>query len=155
MDDADLLQQLGWEILSTSVYLQDLRDFWARTLGVSGPQWLILMALVDLDKGEGAPVKLVAKMLQVDASFITTQSKMLEKKGLLRRKPSPADARVVQMSMTEKAYKHIASLAAQQEKISSYVFEGFSDHELREFTQNLTKLKNSLGKASLKLSSGI
>ncbi|WP_430649569.1 MarR family transcriptional regulator [Bradyrhizobium murdochi] len=36
------------------------------------------------------------------ASFVTTQSKLLEKKGFLRRKPSTSDARVVQMSLTDK-----------------------------------------------------
>lgn len=95
---------------------------WARTLGVSGPQWMILMALADLDQGEGVPVKVVSKMLHVDPSFVTTQSKMLEKKGFMRRKTSGDDARVVQMSLTDKTYKHIASLASQQEELNNFIF---------------------------------
>ena len=49
----------------------------------------------DLDTGNGVPVKDVSAMLHVDPSFVTTQSKMLEKNGFMRRVPSRQDARVV------------------------------------------------------------
>ena len=102
-------------IASINVHLEELRYFWAKTLGISGPQWMILMALADMDQDEGVPVNVVSKKLHVDSSFITTQSKLLEKKGFLRRKTSTEDARIVQMSLTDKTYKHLASLASQQE----------------------------------------
>jgi MarR family transcriptional regulator, organic hydroperoxide resistance regulator len=151
----DIAQQLAWEIAAINVYLQEIRYFWAKTLGITSPQWMILMALADLDQGEGVPVKVVSKMLHVDPSFVTTQSKMLEKKGFVRRKASRVDARVVQMSLTDKTYKHIASLAAQQEELSNFIFEEFSDRELGEFIGKLAALKNRLEKASLKVAMGI
>jgi DNA-binding MarR family transcriptional regulator len=151
----DIAQQLDWEITAINVHLQEIRYFWAKTLGISGPQWMILMALVDLDQGEGVPVKVVSKMLHVDPSFVTTQSKLLEKKGFMRRKTSRVDARVVQMSLTDKTYKHIASLAAQQEELSNFIFAEFSDRELSEFTGKLAALKIRLEKASLKVAMGI
>ena len=105
MTNHDLARRFGWEITAIAVHLQKIRNLWAKALGVSGPQWMILMALSELDQGYGVPVKIVAKMLHVDSSFVTTQSKMLEKKGFLRRKTSQVDARVVQMSLTDKTYK--------------------------------------------------
>ena len=60
---------------------------------------MILMALADLDKGDGVPVKVVSKMLHVDPSFVTTQSKLLEKKGFMRRKSSQDDANVIALAM--------------------------------------------------------
>jgi len=151
----DIARRFAWEIAAINVHLQEIRYFWAKTLGVSGPQWMILMALADLDQGEGVPVKVVSKMLHVDPSFVTTQSKMLEKKGFMRRKTSGDDARVVQMSLTDKSYKHIASLAAQQEELNKFIFAEFNDRELSEFTDKLTALKARLEKASLKVSMGI
>ena len=151
----DIARQFAWEIAAINVHLQEIRYFWAKALGVSGPQWMILMALADLDQGEGVPVKVVSKMLHVDPSFVTTQSKMLEKKGFMRRKTSGDDARVVQMSLTDKSYKHIASLAAQQEELNKFIFAEFNDRELSEFTDRLTALKARLEKASLKVSMGI
>src|SRR5260370_10762212 len=100
VENQDIVRRFTWEIASINVHLQELRYFWAKTLGISGPQWMILMALADLDKGEGVPVKVVSKMLHVDSSFATTQSKMLEKKAFVRRKSSGSDAQTVQMSLT-------------------------------------------------------
>jgi DNA-binding MarR family transcriptional regulator len=147
----DLIRRFTWEIASISVYLEELRQFWAKAIGISGPQWMILMAISDLDKDEGIPVNAVSKMLHVDPSFVTTQSKLLEKKGFLRRKPSPTDARVVRMSLTDKTYKHLASLAAQHEAINDFIFEEFGENELAEFTDKLTALKNRFEKARLKI----
>lgn len=151
----DLAKRFAWEIASINVHLQQLRHFWAKTLGVSGPQWMILMALADLDKGDGVPVKVVSKMLHVDSSFVTTQSKMLEKKGFMRRKTSEDDARVVKMSLTDKSYKHIANLASQQEALNKFIFAEFSDRELTEFTGKLASLKDQFEKACLKVAMDI
>src|SRR6476619_3048306 len=137
----DIARRFASEIAAINVHLQEIRYVWAKTLGGSGSQWMILMALADLDQGEGVPVKVVSKMLHVDPSFVTTQSKMLEKKGFMRRKTSGDDARVVQMSLTDKSYKHIASLAAQQEELHNLIFAEFNDRDLSEFTDKLTALK--------------
>lgn len=143
----DLIKRFTWEISSINIFLEELRQFWARTLGISGPQWMILMAISDLDKDEGVPVNMVSKLLHVDPSFVTTQSKLLEKKGLLRRKPSPTDARVVRLSLADKAQKHLASLSEQYKTIREYVFQEFDEQELTAFTTRLATLKTRLEKA--------
>ena len=147
----DAVRRFTWAIAAISVHLEELRYFWARTLGISGPQWMILMALADLDQKDGVPVNVVSKKLHVDPSFVTTQSKLLEKKGFLRRKPSPEDARVVQMSLTDKTYKHLAGLAAQQEALNEFIFAELSDKQLNELTNTLSGLMNRLEKARLKV----
>jgi DNA-binding MarR family transcriptional regulator len=116
---------------------------------------MILTAVSELDQGEGVPVNVVSKMLHVDPSFVTTQSKMLEKNGFMRRKTSIADARVVQMSLTDKSYKRIASLALQQEELNNFIFGEFSAPELSEFIGRLAALKSRLEKAHLKVAMGI
>src|ERR1700737_960453 len=147
----DIVRRFAWEIVSINVHLQEIRYFWAKTLGISGPQWMILMALADLDQGEGIPVKVVAKMLHVDPSFVTTQSKLLEKKGFLRRKTSTEDARVVLMSLTDKTYKQLADLAAQQEALNEFIFAELSNKQLDELVDTLSGLRNRLEKGRLKV----
>lgn len=110
-----------------------------------------MMALADLDRESGVPVNVVSKLMHVDSSFVTTQSKLLEKKGLLRRKPSASDARVVQMSLTDKTYKHLASITAQQEALDQFVFGELDIRELIEFADRLTALRHRLEKARLRL----
>src|ERR1700743_2449934 len=149
--DQEAIRRFSWEIASISAHLEELRHFWAKTLGISGPQWMIVVALADHDQGDGLSVKVVSKMLHVDPSFVTTQSKLLEKKGFVRRRVSEEDARIVQMSLTDKTYKHMESLASQRESLSSFIFDEFSDRELTELNGKLSGLKNRLEKACLKI----
>jgi len=147
----ETIRRFVWAIDSVGVHLEELRYFWARALGISGPQWMILMALADLDEKDGVPVNVVSKKLHVDPSFVTTQSKLLEKKGFLRRKTSTEDARIVQMSLTDKTYKQLAGLAAQQEALNEFIFAELSNKQLDELTNTLGGLKNRLEKACLKV----
>ena len=147
----DVIRRFTWVIASINVHLEELRYFWAKALGISGPQWLILMALVDLDHDDGVPVNAVSKKLHVDSSFVTTQSKLLEKKGFLRRKTSTEDARIVKMSLTDKTRKHLATLASQQETLNEFIFAEFSNSEMTELTDKLGTLKRRLEKATLKV----
>ncbi len=147
----DVVRRFTWVVASINVHLEELRYFWAKALGISGPQWMILMALMDLDQDDGVPVNAVSKKLHVDSSFVTTQSKLLEKKGFLRRRTSREDARIVQMSLTDKTYKQLAGLAAQQEALNDFIFAELSDRQFNELNDTLTMLKNRLEKATLKV----
>src|SRR5262245_16184446 len=147
----DLIRRFTWEIASINVHLEELRHFWARTLGISGPQWMIIMALAELDKGPGVPVNAVSKMLHVDPSFVTTQSKLLEKRGFVRRKTSTEDARIVNMSLSDKTYKHLANLASQQDALNEFIFSEFSAAEISDLTAKLGQLQKRLEKACMKV----
>src|ERR1700759_5631808 len=136
----DVIRRFTWVIASINVHLEELRYYWAKALGISGPQWLILMALADLDEKDGVPVNAVSKKLHVDSSFVTTQSKLLEKKGFLRRKTSAEDARIVLMSLTDKTYKHLSGLATQQEALNEFIFAEVNDKQLDELTTTLNAL---------------
>ena len=151
----DVIRRFTWVIASINVHLEELRYFWAKALGISGPQWMIVMALHDLDQGEGVPVNAVSKKIHVDSSFVTTQSKLLEKKGFLRRKTSSEDARIVQMSLTDKAYKHLAGLAERQEALNEYIFAELNDRQLAELNETMAALQSRLEKATLKAAADI
>lgn len=147
----DVIRRFTWVVASINVHLEELRYFWAKALGISGPQWLILMALVDLDQDDGVPVNAVSKKLHVDSSFVTTQSKLLEKKGFLRRRTSTEDARIVKMSLTDKTYKHLSSLDSQREALNEFIFAELKDKQISDLTETLQSLQGRLEKAILKI----
>jgi MarR family transcriptional regulator, organic hydroperoxide resistance regulator len=149
--DQEIIRRFTWVIASINVHLEELRYFWGKALGISGPQWMILMALAEIDQDDGVPVNVVSKKLHVDSSFVTTQSKLLEKKGFIRRKSSTEDARIVQMSLTNKSAKHLANLAAQRESLNEFIFAEFDDRELGELTDKLTVLQDRFEKACVKV----
>jgi DNA-binding MarR family transcriptional regulator len=147
----DVIRRFSWEIASIGVYLEELRQFWAKTLGISGPQWMIIVALADHDRGDGVAVNVVSKLLHVDPSFVTTQSKLLEKKGFVRRKTAVEDARIVKMSLTDKTTKHLANLASQQEALNQFIFAEFEDRDMADLNDKLATIKRRLEKARLKV----
>jgi len=83
------------------------RNFWAKVLGIRGPQWMIIVALEELDRGQGVPVTAVATMLHVNQTFVLTQSRVLERKGFVRRTAGAAGS----LFLTDKAHRHLADPA--------------------------------------------
>ena len=92
--------------------LEELRSFWTKVLGVQGPQWMIVMALQHLDQREGAHVQAIADMLDTNPTFVTSQSRFLESKGLIRVTAAGEDGAAVMLSLTDQARQHLAELAS-------------------------------------------
>jgi DNA-binding MarR family transcriptional regulator len=147
----DVGRQFLWDIISTNIHVDEIQSFWAKSLNISSPQWMILMALSDLDRGQGVPVKDIATKLHVDRSFITVQSKLLENDGLVRRISSRNDARVVLLSLSAKARKQISDLSAKQELLAKFIFADLEAPALKDFLERLALLKKKLEKAAIKL----
>jgi MarR family transcriptional regulator, organic hydroperoxide resistance regulator len=147
LDYPELIKRFLWDIASINVRLDQIRAVWAAKLEITGPQWMILMAVRDLDSGQGISVKDVSALLHVGPSFVTTHSKILETKNLVRRVSSSDDARVVLMSLTDKASKKIAALSDRRDEIVDFVFSSLAEPSLRDTTDNLAKVKQHLEKA--------
>jgi DNA-binding MarR family transcriptional regulator len=107
------------------------------------------MATSDFDHGAGVRINEVSKILHVDPSFVTTQSKLLEKQGYLRRRVSAEDRRVVQLSLTEKALRELSKLRSQKAKIVDFIFSDFGVRETEKLLNGLSILADRLQKASL------
>lgn len=147
--DDVLVRQFIWDVISINTHLEEIRSVWARVLDITCPQWLILMAVNDLDRGKGISVREVSTKLHVDPSFVTTQTKNLEKHGFMRRVASKEDARVVLMSLTDKAHTQIANLYSRQNTADNLVFSDFSDQTFLDLNTKLSIIKERLAKAAL------
>jgi DNA-binding MarR family transcriptional regulator len=145
------LRQLTWEFLSIAVHLDELHRFWAKRLQITGPQWMMLLAILELDGGDGVQLNAVAKMLHVDPSFVTTQSKIIESKGLINRKPSPTDARIVRMSLSRKVRRFLLDFDLQENELSEYILAELNSRERSDLANRLSSLKTRLHKACLKV----
>jgi DNA-binding MarR family transcriptional regulator len=149
--DQNAVWKLDSDIASISTHLEELRRSWAKTLGITGPQWRIISVLAETENCEGLAVKAVSKELQVDSSFVTMQSKLLEKQGFLLRKASNGDGRVVNLSLTDHTRLRISGLASHQEALNEFIFSDFASDEVDELNRRLGVLKKRLEKARLKV----
>ena len=140
-NDGSLSHQIIWDLVSISNHLEDMRRCWARLFGISGPQWLILLAVNDLDRGAGVSVGEVSAKVHALATFITKESKFLEKQGFLNRVSSETDARVVLMSLSDHARRQIGSMSERWNALHEFMFSDFDAATWRDVKFKLELLK--------------
>lgn len=144
-----------WNILEIHAQLEEIHKSWAQMLGITEPQWLILMAINDLDEGRGVSGIAVANKLRIHPAFVTNQTKKLEQTEFLVRATSPEDARFLQISLTQKARAEIANLSNKRQAVNSTMFDSVDEESLLYLNKRLTSIAKNSRLASQKLSLGI
>lgn len=109
-------------------------------LGVTHPQYLVLLALWDNEKADGEPlsVKGIAALLQMDSATLSPMLKRLQAQGLISRERSAADERTTHIELTAKG----RALRTQALKVPPAVVErlGVELAELEDLREVLTKV---------------
>lgn len=159
MPDADQVHRdvtdFIWNIVEIHSQLEQIHKSWAQILGITEPQWLILMAVDELDEGRGVSGVAVATKLRIHPAFVTNQTKKLEQLELLVRVTSPEDARFLQISLTQKARIEIKNLSLKRQSVNSTMFGELDQESLRYLNRRLASIARNSRLASQKLSIGV
>ena len=70
-------------------------------LGITYPQYLVLLALWD---GDGLTIGAIAERLALESSNVTPMAKRLEAAGFVRRERNPKDERQVRVHLTARGW---------------------------------------------------
>lgn len=144
-----------WNIVEIHSQLEEIHKGWAEMMGISEPQWLIMMAIDEIDEGRGVSGIAVANKLRIHPAFVTNQTKKLEENGLLSRVASTEDARYLQISLTEKARAEIANLSNKRQALNLTMFAGLDEAALDYLNKRLVLIAKNSRLASQKLSIGV
>lgn len=147
--------QFIWNIVEIHTQLEEIHKGWAQMLGITEPQWLILMAIDELDEGRGVSGIAVANKLRIHPAFVTNQTKKLETMEFLDRVTSPEDARFLQISLTEKARVEIAKLSMKRQALNLTMFAGLDEEALDYLNKRLKLIAKNSQLAAQKLSIGV
>lgn len=129
-----------WNVVEIHSQLEDIHTSWAGLLGITEPQWLILMAITELDEGQGVAGIDIANKLRVHPAFVTNQTKTLEKNGFLSRRPAADDARFVLMSLTAKATADIEKLSKRKLALNSTMFNDLDEKAMTTLNATLATI---------------
>jgi DNA-binding MarR family transcriptional regulator len=88
------------DLLTIATRMEAVREHHGRRMGISGPQYSVLMAVAHLQGGRGASVGAVAQALHVSSAFVASETGKLVRLGLLHKQPNPQDRRGVLISLT-------------------------------------------------------
>ncbi|UGV26982.1 MarR family transcriptional regulator [Rhodopseudomonas boonkerdii] len=153
-NDDDIGRRMVWDLTAIGVYVNRIADLLGRRIGVTGSQWLLIMAVDGLGEGEGVSVRDVAALLNVDGSFVSAQSKILEEQGILRRSQSTEDKRLVLLAVTELAKQRLRVLDSAKSAIETHVCGELEDQSLQELSDSLITMRRRLGRAMLLVAAG-
>ena len=112
-------------------------------LGLTHPQYLVMLALWDNAKANGGPlsVKDIAGLLQMDSATLSPMLKRLQALGVVTRSRSAADERTTQVELTTKG----RNLRRQALKVPPAVVErlGVQLAELENLHEVLTRINTA------------
>lgn len=91
---------LVYNLLTISSRMNVMREHLADRMGLSAPQYSVLMAVAQFAGEGGVGVGAVARLLHVSSAFIASETGKLVQAGLLRKRSNPRDRRGVLLSIT-------------------------------------------------------
>jgi len=93
-------RQLVYDLLTIASRMTAMREHLAGRMGISAPQYSLLMAVGQFQGDRGVGVTAIAKVLHVSNAFVATETGKLAQAGLLTKRANPKDRRAVLLSLT-------------------------------------------------------
>jgi DNA-binding MarR family transcriptional regulator len=114
-----------------------------RTLGVTGPQRLVLRIV---GRFPGIPAGDLARLLHVHASTLTGILARLQRHGLIRRRTDPRDRRRSLLGLTERGRRFDVETEGTIEAAVARALDGLSTDDRQATRRSLQAIAESLGK---------
>ena len=124
-----------------------MRRYLGERLGLTGPQYSIIMAVAELQGQSGVSVGRVGEYLHVTGTFVTMESGKLIKKDFLEKRPDLQDRRVSLLSLAPKGIEALQSLFPELQQINDVFFELDSRAEFERLCKSLEKLVGNAQRA--------
>lgn len=151
--DVYVSHRLVWDISAINVYNMRIAELFGKRIGISGPQWMVLMAIEELNEGSGLSIKAAAALLRVDASFISVQSKILERRGLIRRSRCMEDRRIMLLSLTDKAIGRLKRLIPTRDRLQESIRADLDREAFEQLSSALSSLRDRMRKETILIAS--
>lgn len=119
-------RQLIYDLSVAGSLLEIARQNLAEKLGVTAPQYNILMVIAQYQGSNGLRLTEVAQHLHVTISHVTNEVKKLEKNKWVNVVTSPDDKRARLVKINTLAEKKIVSLGQNQRETNDHLFRNLS-----------------------------
>ncbi|MGX1098842.1 DNA-binding MarR family transcriptional regulator [Amorphus sp. MBR-141] len=117
-------------LLAFTARLEATRSGLAELVGLSGPQYTILISIAHLEEADDVSVSTVADHLHYSGAFVTLEVGRLVKKGLVSKRPSTRDRRRVRLAVTDAGRALLAELAPTQARVNDTLFSALDAPDL-------------------------
>ena len=126
-------RRLVYDILTMAGNFERIRERMAATLGLTGIQYHILMAVAEVGQGEPVTVSAIAGHLHITGAYVTMETRKLARTGLLDKRRNPDDRRSVLLSLTDESWRKLENFAPQLREINDTLFCDIGPKTFRQF----------------------
>jgi len=133
-------RQFLYDLSVIAAQLEVARGYLANHLGVSAPQYNILMVIAQYQHPEGISPSEVAKHLHVSIAHITNEIKKLDELGWVEINVNPQDRRARLVKIHTRVEKQFIQLGNYQRSTNNSLFANLSKSEFQQMRRILTKL---------------
>lgn len=134
------LRRLLYDFFTVSARLETMKRYLGKRLGLTGPQYTIMMAVAELQGEIGVSVGRVGEYLHVTGTFVTIESGKLLRKGFMEKHSDLHDGRLSLLFLAPKGVKALRSLFPELQQINDVFFELNSHAEFERLCKTLEKL---------------
>ena len=110
------------DLFTIASRMEIVRTHLGRRMGLSGPQYSVLVAVAHLQGDRGVRVGTVAQAMHVSSAFIASETGKMAHHGLLLKRPNPQDRRGVLLTLAPAGRLKIDRLSAEIRAINDMFF---------------------------------
>ena len=121
------------DLFTIASRMETLRAHLGARIGISGPQYSVLVAVAHLQGELGVSVGTVAQAMHVSSAFIASETGKMARRKLLLKRANPEDRRGVLLSVAPAGRLRIDRVGADGEVETAVICPGALDHALEGF----------------------
>ena len=140
-------RRLIYRLVAIEERLRHARAYLGRRIGLSGPQYMLLITVAYLQGADGIAVRSLARDLRVTSAFITSESRRLIERGLLARRTNPHDSRSTLLSLTAAGRRRIRGVVPEIRKVNDMFFGHLGKASFRHAKRFLDELSEGSAQA--------
>jgi MarR family transcriptional regulator, organic hydroperoxide resistance regulator len=142
------------DLLTISTRMEMVRGHLGARLGVSGPQYSLLVAIARLQGEDGTSVSAVATALHVSSAFVASETGKLAQRGLISKRANPRDRRVVLLRIAPAGRIEIGRIGAEIRAINDLFFGALDNKAFAALSAAVGSLVLSSAKAIQYINAG-
>lgn len=140
-------RRLIYRLVVVEERLRHARAYFGRRIGLSGPQYMLLISVAYLQGATGITVRSLARNLRVSSAFITGESRRLIERGLLAKRRNPHDSRSTLLSVTAAGRRRIEEVVPEVRRVNDLFFQNVTKDSFRHAKRFLEQLLDGSAQA--------
>lgn len=140
-------RQFVQDCIAFSARLLTVRDGYARVMGVSGPQYMIMISVAHLGKKGDVTISEIAKHLHQSSSFVTNETNKLVRENLVEKQKDEIDRRRTNLAITSEGWQRFDRLSTIQPEVNNVHFNCLTSETFDQIRNIMPQLITSTERA--------